>query len=651
MSRARAFAWPAWAGAACLALAATGPVAAEPPVWPAYGGAPGGGQYSSATQIRRDNVARLASLWQFRTGELGQGALRPDKLTFQANAILAEGRLYVITARNKVFALDPLTGAEFWQHDARPDARRFAEMAARGVSSWIDADAPAGQACRHRILFGTLDARLLALDGATGRPCEDFGRHGEVDLSAGIRLRGVGNYLVTSPPAIAGDVVVVGSAIGDNRAVELEQGVVRAFDVRSGRALWAWDPIPRPAGSAAPAGWSAAQAARTGAANAWAPMAVDAARGLVFVPTGSASPDFYGGERLGDNRDANSLVALHAATGEVAWRRQLVHHDLWDYDVAAQPVLAELVIGDRLRAAVLQATKTGMLFVLDRDTGEPLVPIHERPVPTSDVPGEQASPTQPFVDPPYRFVRHEAVTPEQVWGFTPVDRWLCRRKIAALRSQGPFTPPSLQGSIVYPGWAGGVNWGGIAFDPVRQRVIIAAMEMPMVVTLVPRAPVDQWAAMRDSGEFEGSEFSPMDGTPFGMRREPLVSPLGVPCTAPPWGKLLAIDLVPGRTRWERPLGTTAGKAPVALELGMPFMGGPVVTAGGLVFMAGATDSMLRAYDADNGAVLWETKLPAGGQATPSVFQVGGRQIVVIAAGGHGALDTPRGDYVMAFALP
>jgi len=630
-----------------LLLAASARAHADGP-WSAYGGAPGGGQYSPLKQIDASNVARLKRLWTFRTGELGATAARPGKLTFEANPILAEGRLYVTTALNTVFALDPRTGRELWRYDARPGAGRFGEMAARGVSSWLDAQAAPGSACRQRILFGTLDARLIALDGATGQPCAGFGEHGVVDLRRGIRLRDAGDYLVTSPPAVAGDVVVLGSAIGDNRAVDLESGVVRGFDVRTGRQRWAWDPIPR----AVPAsgGWQAAQAAATGAANAWAPMSVDAARGLVYVPTGSASPDFYGGLRLGPNRDANSLVALRAETGEVAWRQQLVHHDLWDYDLASQPVLAELMIDGQPRAAVLQATKMGMLFVFDRLTGAPLFPIEERAVPASDVPGEQAAPTQPFPPPELIFTRQQRVTADDAWGFTPLDRWACRRKIAALRSEGVYTPPSLKGTLVYPGWGGGVNWGGLAFDPVRRRVIVATMEVPMVVTLLPHGPTDAYAEMAKSGAHPKSEFAPMRGAPYGLRRETLLSPIGVPCTAPPWGKLVAIDLDAPRRRWEQPLGTTAKKAPISLALGMPFMGGPVVTAGGLVFMAGTTDDRLRAFDVDTGKTLWETELPAGGNATPAVFEVGGRQIVVIAAGGHGPLGTTRGDYVLAYAL-
>ena len=622
---------------------------ADPAAWSAYGGGPGGGQYSPLRRIDAGNVAGLKLLWSFRTGELGAGTQRPGKLTFEANPIVAEGRLYLTTALNTVFALDPASGQELWRFDAQPGRGRFSEMAARGVSSWVDAAAAPGGTCRQRIFFGTLDARLIALDGATGRPCAGFGEAGAVNLRHGVHIRDAGDYLVTSPPAIAGDVVVVGSAIGDNRATDLEEGVVRGYDARSGRQLWAWDPIPR--GQAGATGWQATQAAHTGAANAWAPMSVDVERGLVFVPTGSASPDFFGGTRLGANRDANSLVAIRAATGEVVWRQQLVHHDLWDYDLASQPVLAELTIAGRPRAAVLQATKTGMLFVFDRTTGEALFPLEERAVPASDVPGEQAAATQPFPPAALIFTRQSPVTENDAWGFTPLDRYACRRKIAALRSEGLYTPPSLKGTLVYPGWSGGVNWGGLAFDPQRQRVIVATMQLPMSVTLLPRAPEDAYAAMAGSGQFKDSEFAKMNGAPYGLRREALLSPIGVPCTAPPWGKLVAIDLADApRQAWERPIGTTAKKAPIALALGMPFMGGPVATAGGLVFMAGTTDDMFRAYDTDTGRTLWETQLPAGGNATPAVIDAGGRQIVVIAAGGHGPLGTTRGDYVLAFAL-
>jgi quinoprotein glucose dehydrogenase len=380
-------------------------------------------------------------------------------------------------------------------------------------------------------------------------------------------------------------------------------------------------------------------------------MSVDIRRGWVFLPTSSPSPDFYGGERLGANRDANSVVVLRAATGEVVWRQQLVHHDLWDYDLAAQPVLATLSIGGRPREVVIQATKMGFIFVMDRETGEFVFPVAERPVPASDVPGEQAWPTQPFPEPWLRLVDTEPVGPDTVWGFTPLDRMACRRKVQGLRSGGIFTPPSLQGSIESPGYAGGINWGGVSLDPVRQVLVVPVLQVAMTVTLLPRQAGVDAPSPEQRRDHPDSDFSRMAGTPYAMRREALLSPLGAPCSAPPWGKMVALDLRAQRHLWERPIGTTAKLAPVAMDLGVPFMGGAITTASGLVFMGGTTDNQFRAYDIDTGRELWKAELPAGGQATPMTYVHQGRQYVVIAAGGHGGLGTSRGDSVVAFALP
>jgi quinoprotein glucose dehydrogenase len=379
-------------------------------------------------------------------------------------------------------------------------------------------------------------------------------------------------------------------------------------------------------------------------------FSVDPGRGLVFIPTGSASPDFFGGERLGDNTYANSLVALRADNGQVAWHRQLVHHDLWDYDLAAQPMLIDIERDGKSIAAVAQATKTGLLFVFDRETGEPVFEIVERPVPASDVPGETAAPTQPFpATPP--LMSHAAVTPQDAWGLTFYDRGKCRSLIERYRSEGIFTPPSTRGSIVSPSYVGGVNWGSLAFDNQRQLVIAAVNHVAAVVTLIPREEFD---AASESGTWPDSQFTAQEGAPYGMRREILLSPWGLPCTAPPWGTLAAVDLRRNAIRWQVMLGSTAGKTPSFLPaptIGMPHMGGPMVTAAGLVFIGAATDDYLRAFDVETGRELWKAKLPAGGQATPMSYVVGGRQYVVIAAGGHGGLGTTRGDHVVAFALP
>jgi len=630
------------------------------PGWPEYGGDAGGQRYSAATQITPANVGELQPAWSFRTGELGEGLARRDKLTFEATPILVGRTLYFSTATGVVHAIDAATGAARWRFDARIDRRlRYSEVASRGVTYWDGGTSAASGApdttCRTRIFFGTIDGRLFAIDAATGAACRDFGTNGSVDLSKGVRLRSKPEYGVTSPPVVVGNVVVTGSAIGDNRATNLELGVVRGYDAVSGKLRWRWDPIPRtakiPVDAANPEfdEVDAQNAQWTGAANAWAPLSVDRARGLVFVPTGSASPDFYGGERPGDNRWANSVVALRAATGELVWGQQLVRHDLWDYDVASQPTLAELRLGGRPLPVVVQTAKTGMVYVFHRETGAPIFPVVDKPVPKSRVPGEVAAPTQPFSSLP-PLVSHAPVRPDDAWGLTFWDRNQCRERIGKLRSEGVFTPPSFEGSILKPAYTGGPNWGGLAFAPARQYVIATVMDLPAVVTLATR---EQLAAQSRSGEFDDSEFAQMLGTPYGMRREILTSPLGVPCTAPPWGRLVALDLERRRIAWSVPLGTSRDLAPFPFWWirGVPALGGPVVTKSGLVFVGAATDDYLRAFDVSSGAELWKGRLPGGGQATPMTYELDGRQYVVIAAGGHGGADTTLGDTLMAFALP
>ena len=639
------------------ALVVALPIQAAPFEWSAYGGDGRGQRYAPLDEITPANVAGLELAWDFRTGELGEGFDRAgEALTFEATPLLVGTTLYFSTATGKVFALDAVHGTVRWRFDAAPDrGRDYSELATRGVSYWRDANASG--VCAERILFATIDARLFALDAKSGRRCADFGANGEIALSKDVRLieRQLGNYQVTSPPAIAGDVAVVGSSIGDNRGTDIELGVVRAFDVRSGRELWHWDPIPRmakvPADAANPdfGEVESQQAHWTGAANAWAPFSVDAERGLVFVPTGSASPDFFGGERPGNDEWADSLVALRVASGEIAWARQLVHHDLWDYDTASQPMLIELNRDGAKIAAVVQLTKTGQVFVFDRETGAPLFPIEERAVPQDAVAGETPSPTQPFSSLP-PLVAHAPVKPDDAWGFTFWDKSACRDRIAALKSEGIFTPPSLEGSIERPSYAGGSNWGSGAWDPERGLLIANVMDLAMVVALIPR---DRFAAEYDSGRYKDWEFARQTGTPYGMRRHLLDSPLGVPCTAPPWGKLVAVDLVHGRIAWERPLGTSRDLAPWPFWWieGAPNTGGPLATKGGLVFIGAATDNFLRAFDTATGHEVWKARLPAGAQATPMSYAIDGRQYVVIAAGGHAKLGTTRGDHLLGYALP
>ncbi len=636
----------------CLAALTAGTASAAPADagWPAYGGDAGGTRYSPLKQINAANVSYLKVAWTFRTGELGQGVKDWTRSAFEATPILYQGALYFTTPGTNVVAVDAATGQLRWRFDSHTrNDLHYSDGVSRGVSLWVDAATPADAVCHARIYAATLDSRLVALDAATGKLCGDFGAAGAIDLLQGVHSKDTPdsewrNYLVTSPAVILDDKVIIGSSIGDNRAAELELGTVRAFDTRSGKLLWSWDPIPRDPSNPVYKEWSPEAAKTTGAANAWAPLSVDTARHLVFVPTGSASPDFFGGERPGDNRWANSVVALDGDTGKLVWGQQLVHHDLWDYDLASQPTLVDLTHDGKQVPALIQATKTGFLYTFDRVTGQPLFPIVEKQVPQDAVAGETPSPTQPIPSAPPALVRQAPVTPDDAWGVVWFDTRACRKRIEADRSEGIFQPPSTKESIMLPGNAGGSNWGGIAFDPERQLAVANTMDLPFLVALVPR---DQLEAELKDPQYDAYEFGRMRGTPYAMRRRTFMSSLGIPCVKPPWGKLTAVDMVHGTIKWQIPLGDTPY---IHMNLGMPNLGGPMVTAGGLVFIAASLDDRLRAFDTDTGKRLWEVKLPASGQATPMTYSINGRQYLVIAAGGYKDAST-RGDYVVAYALP
>jgi quinoprotein glucose dehydrogenase len=636
-------------GVACLFVirAASTPRGDHRDDWPVYGHDPGGMRFSPLTQITRENVAQLKVAWTFHTGDISDGSGGRKRSGFETTPILVDGTLYLTTGFNRVIALDPETGKQRWAYD--PLLEQAADygdgLINRGVATWLDPDRAEGKLCHRRIFEATLDARLIALDAATGAPCPDFGASGQLSLRNVARYL-PGQYHMTSAPTVIDDIVVVGSAINDNSRVDMPSGVVRAFDARTGALRWSWEPLPpNEPGSAANGGkpW------RTGAGNAWSTIVADPERGLVFVPTGSASPDYYGGLRLGDDKWANSVVALRAKTGELVWGFQLVHHDLWDYDSASPPLLTTIVHDGKKIPVVIQGNKTGFLYVLNRDTGVPVFPVEERPVPQSDVPGEVASPTQPFPSAPPALVPQH-FSADDAWGITPADREACRVKMQGLRSEGVFTPPSVQGTLTVPGNVGGMNWSGYAFDPQNGLLVVNVNNLPAKVRMILQSKIDDDSD--NNTDTSHGEYGWQRGAPYGMFRQFIFSPLGLPCVPPPWGTLAAVDLATGKIRWQVPLGEMAPGKPV--PPGSINLGGPIATASGLVFISGTWDPFIRAFDVETGKEIWKAQLPAGGHAMPMTYQMrqNGKQYVVIAAGGHAKVDEePQGDSLVAFTLP
>lgn len=607
--------------------------------WPCYGQDPGGKRFSALKQINDKNVRELSVAWTFRTGELatyaGTDAL--DKAAFEATPILIGRTLFFSTPSDRVFAIDAASGQQRWVYDPHVDLHRdLSEISSRGVAAWNGRDT-------LRIFVGTLDGRLIALDGRTGQPADNFGDHGAVNLRAGYS----NEVQETSPPAVIGDRVIVGSSMGDNQRFDQPPGVVRAYDVHTGRLSWLWNPIPTDTADSAYATWIGPKAHQTGAANAWSILSIDAARDLVFIPSTSPSPDYYGGERLGSNLYANSVVALRASTGRRVWSFQVVHHDLWDFDIAAQPMLIDY----KGRPAVVVGTKMGFIYIFDRETGKPLAPVEEHPVPPSTVAGEQAWPTQPF--PSLPALGLQSMSADSAWGPTPDDLAAAKGRISRLRYQGPFTPPSYEGTIMAPGNVGGINWSGMCYDPGTGMLYTNINRVAAVIRMIPREQVD--SLEKESGEVLRAETGRQRGTPYVMKRDYLfkAGPDGfLMQTRPPWGTLVGIDLRTGAKKWEVPLGyqMPPAKYPDAQKWGSLNFGGAIVTAGNLVFVAASMDGHLRAFDSRSGEIRWEYALPASAQATPMTYELDGRQYVVIAAGGHGKLHTRQGDYVVAFTL-
>ncbi len=611
--------------------------------WPNFGRDPGGSQHSPLAEINRSNVGELERAWVHHSGDYAEGEFGVGS-TQQAVPLMANGLVYFCTPFNRVFAVNAESGEDVWVYDAHAaltggEAERAGERrptTCRGVAYWEQSQA-SSEPCTKRIFKGDFTGAVHAMDALTGQACKDFGAaKGHPGYVSHWDYEGYGEGEVrgmSSPPVVLGDLVIAGSGSNDGVADAID-GVVRAFDVRSGEMVWEFNPIP-PQYSAV-----------TGAANVWTTMSADPARNLVFLPTTSPSVDYYGGGRRVDLPLANAVVAVDGATGKPAWSFQTIYHDLYDYDLPGHALLVTIRKDGKPRDVAIQQTKTGHLFVFDRDTGEPVFPIEQLAIPGSDLADETAFPTQPVPTGIASFARQE-LDRESLFGVTVFDRNWCRKRFDESRYEGLFTPPSRDGSILFPSALGGGNWGGAAYDPSTNLLIIKAENLATWLRL---APID------DGKEGTARDYlnRPLLGTPYRVEGEVWISPSGFPCTPPPWGTLSAIDMDSGELRWQMPLGRLRAMGitlPAAFGWGSPSVGGPIVTSGGLVFVASTLDHNLRALDVETGEELWSGSLPAPGMTVPITYRAGGRQFVVIAAGGNARAGTAQSDALVAFALP
>ncbi len=614
--------------------------------WHQYGRTPFGQRYSPLDQINKDNVKDLKLAWQYQTGDVKQPG-DVGETTYQVTPLKIGDTLFMCTPHNWAIAIDAKTGKEKWKFDPNvglnPDRQH---QTCRGVTYYRDTQVSAGQACAERVYLPTSDARLIALDAADGKICETFADKGVLHLEQGMKFKPAGYYYSTSPPVAAADKLIIGGAVNDNYSTREQSGVIRAFDIRTGALVWNWDSGNPDETAPLPAG----QTYTTNSPNSWSVLSADEGLGMVYVPLGNQVPDQIGiGRTANVERFSSSIVALDINTGALKWVQQTVHHDLWDMDVPAQPVLFDMRKPDGSTVpALLGPTKQGDLWVLDRRTGETIVPVKEIPAPQGTVEGDFASPTQPMSDltfsPP-------PLTEKNMWGITLFDQLACRIAFHQYRYEGRYTPPSLEGTIVYPGNFGTFNWGSVAVDPERQVMFGMPTYLAFTSRLVPAADIPP----KEAGT-KGSEqgLNRNEGAPYGVYMGPFLSPLGIPCQAPPWGYVTGVDLTTGKMIYKHRNGTVYDMTPLPLPLkvGVPGIGGPMMTRGGVAFLGAAVDDYLRAYDVTTGRQLWEARLPAGGQATPMTYTASdNKQYVLIVAGGHGSVGTKPGDYVMAYTLP
>ncbi|MGQ5717288.1 glucose/quinate/shikimate family membrane-bound PQQ-dependent dehydrogenase [Pseudochrobactrum asaccharolyticum] len=613
--------------------------------WHQYGRTQYGQRYSPLTQITPENVAKLELAWQYRTGDVRQPQ-DVTETTYQVTPLKIEDTLYLCTPHNIAIALDADTGKEKWRYNPEVSANTQRQhQTCRGVTYWKDQTVAADQACYERVYLPTSDAHLIALDAKTGQICESFADKGVLDLTRGMKYNPSGYYYSTSPPTAIDGKIIVGGAVNDNFSTEEQSGVIRAFDILTGQLLWNWDSGNPDVTTPIAEG----EHYTTNSPNSWSVFSADEKLGLIYIPLGNQVPDQLGmGRSEAVEKYSSSITALDVNTGQVRWVRQTVHHDLWDMDVPAQPVLLDITKDGQAVPALVGPTKQGDIYVLDRRTGEPIIPVTEVAAPKGAIPEDFSAPTQPlsgltFNPPP--------LTEANMWGATMFDQLACRIQFRSLRYEGRYTPPSLQGTIVYPGNFGVFNWGSVAVDPKRQVMF----GMPTYLAFTSRlVPADQIPPKGEDEKASEQGLNRNDGAPYGVFMGPFLSPLGIPCQSPPWGYVAGVDLRTGKIAYKHKNGTVEDMAPVPipLKLGVPGIGGPMITAGGVAFLGAAVDDYLRAYDLTTGKQLWQTRLPAGGQSTPMSYTgKDGKQYVLIVAGGHGSVGTKAGDYVMSYKLP
>ncbi|WP_047453215.1 glucose/quinate/shikimate family membrane-bound PQQ-dependent dehydrogenase [Rhizobium rhizogenes] len=628
-------------------VAANAPMGGDVPngEWHQYGRTPYGQRYSPLDQINVQNVANLQEVWRYQTGDVK----RPDDIgetTYQVTPLKVGDTLYLCTPHNLAIALDAVSGKEKWRFDSNsgmnPDRQH---QTCRGVTYYHDQAAAAGAPCADRVYLPTSDARLIALDAADGKVCTSFADQGVLHLETGMKYNPAGYYYSTSPPVAVAGKIIVGGAVNDNYSTQEQSGVIRAFDIKTGARVWNWDSGNPDQTTPLPAG----QTYTTNSPNSWSVSSVDEALGLIYIPLGNQVPDQLGmGRSANVERFSSSVVALDINTGQLKWVQQFVHHDLWDMDVPAQPVLFDMTKSDgSVVPALVASTKQGDIYVLDRRTGEPLIPFKEIPAPGGAIPEDHTAPTQPISDltfsPP-------PLQEKDMWGVSLFDQLACRIAFHRYKYEGRYTPPSLEGSIIYPGNFGTFNWGSVAVDPERQIMFGMPTYLAFTSRLVPRADIPP-RGQDQKGSEQGLNRN--DGAPYGVFMGPFLGPLGIPCQAPPWGYVAGADLKTGKIAYKHKNGTVHDMTPLPLpfKVGVPGIGGPIVTKGGVAFLGAAVDNYLRAYDVTTGRQLWEARLPAGGQSTPMTYTAGDKQYVLMVAGGHGSVGTKPGDYVIAYRLP